>query len=527
MNLPNDPNKKELPEEAKGNPVYEQTRQDMPLFCCGRNCGRNSRIVVLVMALIGIGCSVWFCLSPKYFTFVALRNDTFYDEDKRQPDPFRYATEADVGVFKYKIKEVYEYPWHEYPWPPPKQERYLYEDAFEEALMEEIRRLQDGNNSTPPDDAVLNDANSTDVPSVDNSTVVPLSNQTAAPTGPTAAPTWKPTSSPTPKPNITDPLIPVGPGSEALSFEPTSSPTPFPTVTNPNDIVAAEVEPLNKVKSYEFGMKQFEGDSVMTNGQRGAFFAPIFAGIGCIFCCIELFCCVYKCSWLPTAVFLYAAFMFQTFTLFMFLSEDFCKYAQDCNLGYAGFLTIISIICYMLAQSLVCCTPRPTPLFNCCKKAPVRRKKKKKKKKHDDDEENPERDGLTRDYDYEDDGFEDEPNQSGYYDDGDGYVDPYAEEDEFTNFEDQSSRNLQESSESDEPEETVDSEDIYSTNNTYQDYDNDTYSPEDDTYAQEDDTYDRGSSGYTDDDGETSYYTEDDETNYTSKYTDNDYTDSG
>ena len=27
----------------KGNPVYEQTRQDMPLWCCGKNCGRNSR----------------------------------------------------------------------------------------------------------------------------------------------------------------------------------------------------------------------------------------------------------------------------------------------------------------------------------------------------------------------------------------------------------------------------------------------------------------------------------------------------
>jgi hypothetical protein len=208
----------------------------------------------------------------------------------------------------------------------------------------------------------------------------------------------------------------------------------------------------------------------------------------------------------------------------------FSKYAQDCNMGYAAVLTIISIICYMLAQSLVCCTPRPTPLFNCCKKAPVRRKKKKKKKKHDDDEESPEGAGLTRDYDYEDDGFEDEPDQGGYYDDGDGYVDPYAEEDEFTNFEDQSSRNLQETSESDEPDETEDSEDIYSTNNTYQDYDNDTYAQEDDSYDQEGDTYDRGSSdpsAYTDDDGGTSYYTEDDETNYTSQSTENDYTDSG
>ena len=47
MNIPTDDKKDEIPDEAQGNPVYEQTRQDMPLFCCGKNCGRNSRYVVL------------------------------------------------------------------------------------------------------------------------------------------------------------------------------------------------------------------------------------------------------------------------------------------------------------------------------------------------------------------------------------------------------------------------------------------------------------------------------------------------
>ena len=40
-----DGTKRELPIEAHGNPVYEQTRQDMPFWCCGIHCGRNSRYV--------------------------------------------------------------------------------------------------------------------------------------------------------------------------------------------------------------------------------------------------------------------------------------------------------------------------------------------------------------------------------------------------------------------------------------------------------------------------------------------------
>jgi hypothetical protein len=44
MNLSNDPKKeKKLPDQAKGNAAYEQTPEDMPLWCCDKNCGRNSR----------------------------------------------------------------------------------------------------------------------------------------------------------------------------------------------------------------------------------------------------------------------------------------------------------------------------------------------------------------------------------------------------------------------------------------------------------------------------------------------------
>jgi len=44
MNYPNNPyENEEVPDEAQDNPVYAQTRQDMPLWCCGRNCGRNAR----------------------------------------------------------------------------------------------------------------------------------------------------------------------------------------------------------------------------------------------------------------------------------------------------------------------------------------------------------------------------------------------------------------------------------------------------------------------------------------------------
>lgn len=131
LNAPTYPEKKEIPEAAKGNPVYEQTRQDMPLWCCGRNCGRNSRITVFVLGVIGIFCSTIACLSPHYFHFVSLRNDTFYDAEKFQPEPFKYAVEANVGLFRYEILEVFEYPW------PPLEQRELF-DAMHNRELERL-----------------------------------------------------------------------------------------------------------------------------------------------------------------------------------------------------------------------------------------------------------------------------------------------------------------------------------------------------------------------------------------------------
>ena len=51
--------------------------------------------------------------------------------------------------------------------------------------------------------------------------------------------------------------------------------------------------------------------------------APILATIGLISCLVEFCCCEYKCSWLPTAICLYGAFMLQLMTVFLFMSEDF------------------------------------------------------------------------------------------------------------------------------------------------------------------------------------------------------------
>jgi hypothetical protein len=65
-------------------------------------------ITVLLLSLIGITCSMICLQSPKYFHFESLRNDTFYDDDKKQPPPFEWATEANVGLFRYEILDLYE-----------------------------------------------------------------------------------------------------------------------------------------------------------------------------------------------------------------------------------------------------------------------------------------------------------------------------------------------------------------------------------------------------------------------------------
>jgi hypothetical protein len=443
MNIPDDPNKHEVPEEAKGNPVYEQTRQDMPLWCCGRNCGRNSRyvtrslqcvcletskaemamcldrsidwspgrpmicccllfsshadfscphryvfccigfssavtfsdvvvvrrspsVVVLVLGLIGIGCSIFVCLSQNYFTFESLRNDTFYDELKQQPAPFEYATVANVGMFRYEILEVFEYPW------PPENQRMLfdelhdreverltgkrshghrrhrrqqqqqfgnYESSFgfmdmsppsQQQQDEEessgwfignlIRRLQlgdrfggagDNGEGENNDGSNVTNVNGTDV----NGTVAPLPGMGGNETN------FFDGSNVTNPPGIPPGEIPdVLPGNSAGSSVPTVSPSASPTITNPNDIIAETVD-IGVVKAYDEGIGQF--DQTFTNGQRGAMLAPIFAGIGLFFSLIELCCCTYKCSWLPTALFLYGAFMFQLMTIFLFMTQEF------------------------------------------------------------------------------------------------------------------------------------------------------------------------------------------------------------
>lgn len=98
-----------MPSEAKGNPVYDQTWEDRALCCFGEDCPRNSRIAAIFLILIGIGASIWTNQAVTFFSFEAFRNDTFFDLDKQQPEPFQYATEADVGLFHYRLIAVYEY----------------------------------------------------------------------------------------------------------------------------------------------------------------------------------------------------------------------------------------------------------------------------------------------------------------------------------------------------------------------------------------------------------------------------------
>jgi hypothetical protein len=105
----NDNDGSRLPSQAKGNPAYEQTWEDQALCCCGAECPRNSRIVAVLIILVGIGASIWTTEAATFFTFEAFRNDTFFHSDKHQPDPFQYATQADVGLFSYRLLQVFEY----------------------------------------------------------------------------------------------------------------------------------------------------------------------------------------------------------------------------------------------------------------------------------------------------------------------------------------------------------------------------------------------------------------------------------
>lgn len=91
----------------------------------------------------------------------------------------------------------------------------------------------------------------------------------------------------------------------------------------------------------------------------------------------------------------------------------YSKYDQECRLGAAGFGTIFATLIYFICQMLICCTPRPQPLFNLMKPKPKRVKKRSRDGEGYDDGEY-----------YDDDEYLDEyGDESGYYDD-DGTYDP-------------------------------------------------------------------------------------------------------
>lgn len=509
MNLPhNGVQEKKLPRQAKGNAVYEQTPEDMPLWCCGRNCGSNSRLTVFVLSFIAILCSVFLCLSHDYFKFTSIRNDTFYDEDKKQPEPFEYATVAKVGLFWYQIDEVFIYPW------PPPRERMLFSDM----LQDEVKRLQSNNNNEGERELQLT-VTSTSMqpsktpslaPSMNPSTPTASLSPTGVPSGsgmptlshepsiipsasafpttsvapstsspPSQLPSIEPSGAPTVTSAPSKCAPPLEPGAgidcELESKSPTMNPTSAPTITNPNDIVAATTQLGERLK-YPKGMDQF--NSVFYNAQLGGILGPVFCGLAFITGLVEYCCCLFKCSWLPTAIFLYLAFMFQLFTIFLFLSDGFCKYDQECRLGAAGFGTIFATLIYFICQMLICCTPRPQPLFNLMKPKPKRVKKRSRDGEGYDDGEY-----------YDDDEYLDEyGDESDYYDD-DGTYDPYADDGTY----DQSRGN------NDDPS--------YYTENTGGDNRNREGGmgtvPEDQSYYSNDDgTYD--GQGY--DDGQGTYY---------------------
>jgi hypothetical protein len=279
------------------------------------------------LGIIGIFSSIIVCLSPHYFHFVSLRNDTFIEPEKYQPKPFEYAVEANVGLFRYQILEVFEYPW------PTEEQRELFDAMHNRELerlatfdseKEEIPRSASSNifsrllqNKFPngfydDDDGVpdTGDATEGDEFSIPSQNITMHQNDTME-----IELTRAPADSPIDV--LIDGIPDVKPGSNAGEGLPTSTPTPSPTGGNPNDLIDVEI---GAVKPYPAGN---ELDKLFKKGQSGAMWAPILATIGLIFASIEFFCCVYKCSWLPTAVFLYAAFMLQLMTMFLFMTEDF------------------------------------------------------------------------------------------------------------------------------------------------------------------------------------------------------------
>ena len=74
------------------------------------------------------------------------------------------------------------------------------------------------------------------------------------------------------------------------------------------------------------------------------------------------------------------------------------NYAQECKLGPAGAMSAIAVVCYLVANTLVCCTPRPRYSLlrlDLCKKPPQRKKKTpaRKKKQQEEDDSDDDEDG--------------------------------------------------------------------------------------------------------------------------------------
>ena len=219
---------------------------------------------------MGIVCSIICVRSPKYFQFVALRNDTFFDDDKKQPSPFEWTIKANVGLYKYELLELYQ-----------------------------IERTEDS-------------------PTIISS---PADNR------PTTLPPQRPS-------NIVDGVTTTQTPSSTPSFAPTGR---LGLPYNPN------LYPLNEVMEYDYGRQQFEDiDGAFQKAQTSAVIAPIMASLGVVFGLIELICCLYVCSWAPTAIFLYVAFMLQTITLFLFVSDNFWYVKVVCMACVCVFLVCFS-----------------------------------------------------------------------------------------------------------------------------------------------------------------------------------------
>jgi hypothetical protein len=303
-------------------------------------------MVVFVLGLVGIACSSFVCLSPRYFSFVSLRNDTFTEKDMQQPHPFEYATEANVGLFRYEILEVYEYPW------PPKNERELFDamherelkrldaidvdvdnnkvtastntymnrllnrllpnkfpdDFYDDDNLISSQTMDDDNvnggdsiskdpsaNNFYGDDNVISsqtmdddnvnggDSISKDPSANNNDNSITTHQNDTTLLILTRAPSDTPYEERIPTSFIPDVL----PGSNADVRLPTTSPTQAPTMTNPNDLIDVDI---GVVKPYPAGAKF---DSLFSNGQMGGEFTFLirFLMQYCVLCVTFPVCC--------------------------------------------------------------------------------------------------------------------------------------------------------------------------------------------------------------------------------------------